>query len=162
MKGSQVHAILMNRAPVMHGWAVCCSTLLVGFSLANAQVSNLWGFDKYMDERGMLTVTAEKGDISNPPAGLRPAPRDLWRVETNLPAKLMFNTGTNPVMGFKYAVGYFRGPMFSLRQMPTPFNGTQVAGTNVASIFIIIRFQDEPNSGRIAGWQDHAGLIHSS
>ena len=27
---------------------------------------------------------------------------------------------------------------------------------------ILIRFQDEPNSGRVGAWQDHAGLIHSS
>jgi hypothetical protein len=26
---------------------------------------------------------------------------------------------------------------------------------------ILIRFQDEPNSGRVSAWQDHAGLIHS-
>jgi hypothetical protein len=26
---------------------------------------------------------------------------------------------------------------------------------------ILIRFQDEPNSGRVLAWQDHAGLIHS-
>jgi hypothetical protein len=26
---------------------------------------------------------------------------------------------------------------------------------------ILIRFQDEPNSGRVGAWQDHAGLIHS-
>ena len=31
-------------------------------------------------------------------------------------------------------------------------------GTNV---LILIRFQDEPNSGRVLAWQDHAGLIHS-
>jgi hypothetical protein len=27
---------------------------------------------------------------------------------------------------------------------------------------ILIRFQDETNSGRVAAWQDHAGLIQSS
>ena len=26
---------------------------------------------------------------------------------------------------------------------------------------ILIRFQNEPNSGRVSAWQDHAGLIHS-
>jgi arylsulfatase A len=26
---------------------------------------------------------------------------------------------------------------------------------------ILIRFQDEPNSGSVSAWQDHAGLIHS-
>jgi hypothetical protein len=26
---------------------------------------------------------------------------------------------------------------------------------------ILMRFQDEPNSGRVSAWQDHAGLIHS-
>ena len=25
---------------------------------------------------------------------------------------------------------------------------------------ILMRFQDEPNSGRVRAWQDHAGLIH--
>ena len=29
-------------------------------------------------------------------------------------------------------------------------------------LLILIRFQDEPNSGRVGAWQDHAGLIHSS
>ena len=28
-------------------------------------------------------------------------------------------------------------------------------------LLILIRFQDEPNSGRVSAWQDHAGLIHS-
>jgi hypothetical protein len=28
-------------------------------------------------------------------------------------------------------------------------------------LLILIRFQDEPNSGRVLAWQDHAGLIHS-
>ena len=26
---------------------------------------------------------------------------------------------------------------------------------------ILMRFQDEPNSGRVSAWQDHAELIHS-
>ena len=26
---------------------------------------------------------------------------------------------------------------------------------------ILIRFQDESNSGRVSAWRDHAGLIHS-
>jgi hypothetical protein len=26
---------------------------------------------------------------------------------------------------------------------------------------ILIRFQDEPNGGRVSAWQDHAGLIRS-
>jgi hypothetical protein len=26
---------------------------------------------------------------------------------------------------------------------------------------ILMRFQDEPNSGKVTAWQDHAGLIHS-
>ena len=30
------------------------------------------------------------------------------------------------------------------------------------NLLILIRFQDEPNSGRVSAWQDHAGLIHSS
>ena len=25
---------------------------------------------------------------------------------------------------------------------------------------ILMRFQDEPNSGKVSAWQDHAGLIH--
>jgi hypothetical protein len=29
------------------------------------------------------------------------------------------------------------------------------------TLLILIRFQDEPNSGRVSAWQDHAGLIHS-
>ena len=29
------------------------------------------------------------------------------------------------------------------------------------AMLILIRFQDEPNSGRVSAWQDHAGLIHS-
>jgi hypothetical protein len=29
-------------------------------------------------------------------------------------------------------------------------------------LLILIRFQDEPNSGRITAWQDPVGLIHSS
>jgi hypothetical protein len=28
------------------------------------------------------------------------------------------------------------------------------------SLLILTRFQDEPNSGRVGAWQDHAGLIH--
>ena len=31
-----------------------------------------------------------------------------------------------------------------------------------AQALILIRFQDEANSGRVGAWQDHAGLIHSS
>src|ERR1019366_3075510 len=31
-----------------------------------------------------------------------------------------------------------------------------------SSRLILMRFQDEPNSGRVGAWQDHAGLIHSS
>ena len=36
-------------------------------------------------------------------------------------------------------------------------------GTNglLTTVLILIRFQDEPNSGRVSAWQDHAGLIHS-
>ena len=30
------------------------------------------------------------------------------------------------------------------------------------AVLILIRFQDEANSGRVGAWQDHAGLIHSS
>ena len=30
------------------------------------------------------------------------------------------------------------------------------------AVFILIRFQDETNSGRVPTWQDHVGLIHSS
>jgi hypothetical protein len=26
---------------------------------------------------------------------------------------------------------------------------------------ILMRFQDESNSGSVSAWQDHAGLIHS-
>jgi hypothetical protein len=29
-------------------------------------------------------------------------------------------------------------------------------------VFILLRFQDEPNSDRVGAWQDHAGLIRSS
>ena len=32
---------------------------------------------------------------------------------------------------------------------------------SAADRLILIRFQDEPNSGRVSAWQDHAGLIHS-
>ena len=28
-------------------------------------------------------------------------------------------------------------------------------------LLILMRFQDEPNSGKVTAWQDHAGLIHS-
>jgi len=28
-------------------------------------------------------------------------------------------------------------------------------------LLILMRFQDEPNSGRFPAWQEHAGLIHS-
>jgi hypothetical protein len=37
-----------------------------------------------------------------------------------------------------------------------------LAGATTASLLILIRFQDEPNGGRVGAWQDHAGLIHSS
>ena len=30
-----------------------------------------------------------------------------------------------------------------------------------SDVLILIRFQDEPNSGRVPAWQDHAGSIHS-
>jgi hypothetical protein len=33
---------------------------------------------------------------------------------------------------------------------------------HLVSVLILIRFQDETNSGRVAAWQDHAGLIQSS
>jgi hypothetical protein len=32
--------------------------------------------------------------------------------------------------------------------------------TTLAQVLILIRFQDDPNSGRVSAWQDHAGLIH--
>jgi hypothetical protein len=37
--------------------------------------------------------------------------------------------------------------------------GTVIIRTSIQ--LILIRFQDEPNSGRVSAWQDHAGLIHS-
>ena len=42
---------------------------------------------------------------------------------------------------------------------PGPVRGADGAGASRA--LILIRFQDEPNSGRVLAWQDHAGLIHS-
>ena len=39
-------------------------------------------------------------------------------------------------------------------------SGTKSEGL-AGMALILIRFQDEPNSGRVAAWQDHAGLIHS-
>ena len=41
-----------------------------------------------------------------------------------------------------------------VRQRETPGQAPQ-------TILILIRFQDEPNSGRVSAWQVHAGLIHS-
>src|ERR1035437_1388999 len=45
-------------------------------------------------------------------------------------------------------------------------NGSRTAGRPVVwgsrlAGLILMRFQDEPNSGRVSAWQDHAGLIHS-
>ena len=34
--------------------------------------------------------------------------------------------------------------------------------TEAKSLLILIRFQDETNSGSVLAWQDHVRLIHSS
>ena len=39
----------------------------------------------------------------------------------------------------------------------------KIPGTRYArDPLILIRFQDETNSGRVPAWQDHVGSIHSS
>jgi hypothetical protein len=41
------------------------------------------------------------------------------------------------------------------------FISTVVALAVGFAAFILIRFQDETNSGRVSAWQDHVELIHS-
>ena len=45
----------------------------------------------------------------------------------------------------------------------SPANGAALvtALRHLGFALILIRFQDESNSGRVSAWQDHAGLIHS-
>ena len=51
------------------------------------------------------------------------------------------------------------GDWTPLRQLGILTYANCPCGTTLA--LILIRFQDEPNSGRVSAWQDHAGLIHS-
>ena len=41
------------------------------------------------------------------------------------------------------------------------FNEEWLSARTTWDALIPIRFQDEPNSGSVSAWQDHAGLIHS-
>ena len=48
------------------------------------------------------------------------------------------------------------------RRSPKNSTNRMVSGFRTAyQRLILMRFQDEPNSGRVSAWQDHAGLIHS-
>jgi hypothetical protein len=65
----------------------------------------------------------------------------------------------------------FRGERALLggRQIPVNRAASQIKpagrrglGATRVEEFILIRFQDETNSGRVSAWQDPAGLIHRS
>ncbi len=59
---------------------------------------------------------------------------------------------------FDAAAGEGKLPQAGLVLWSNTLYGTTLGnGTDL----ILIRFQDEPNSGRVSAWQDHAGLIHS-
>ncbi len=44
----------------------------------------------------------------------------------------------------------------------SPFTLRDLTSRTKQQQLILIRFQDEPNSGRVVAWQDHVGLIQSS
>jgi CRISPR-associated protein Cas1 len=62
---------------------------------------------------------------------------------------------THPV--FDYKVSYRRALELQARLLAKVLTGEIPEYVPL----ILIRFQDEPNSGRVLAWQDHAGLIHS-
>ena len=70
-----------------------------------------------------------------------------WEFETNVNAKLS-STSVQDAEGNTYPIRPASRPQVACEMLTTPG-------------VILIRFQDETNSGRVWAWQDHAGLIHS-